>query len=293
MGDGMAADGSSNGSGRPAVPQRSRLSKSYIAIMLLAAASIALPYYFWRGTWFGSRLSDAQMRAYLTDATQPRHTQHALAQLTARLDAGDPRARELFPLVVDLAKHERSEIRGTAAWVMGWDNQHEPFRQALRGLVVDSAPFVQRNAALALSKFGDPAARPVLRSMLAPFTLKSPAAGKITKLIARGAPVHPNLSIGDLAGTNQAPRHVPAPVSGRVAQVLVADGATVAEGDALYELAPAEEDMWEALRALVLVGETDDIALIRTALNSSEATQRIGEQAQKTIASIESRRSSP
>jgi biotin carboxyl carrier protein len=289
----MIADASTfNGPGprgEGPLPPRRKPSKSLLTITLITLAALIVAYEFWYGTWFGRKLSPAQMRTYMTDKEHPRRAQHALVQLTSLLDSGDPAARELFPLVIDLARHERLEVRGTAAWVMGWDNQHQPFHDALRELVLDPSPFVQRNAALALSKFGDPAARPVLRSMLSAFTVKSPAAGTIHKLMARGTAVHPNVMIAEIAGGEGPPRHLPAPVSGRITDVFVADGAKVGEGDAIYELAPAEEDIFESLRALVLVGTADDLELVRAAPNRSGSTQRIAEQAPKTIAAIESR----
>src|SRR5690606_13028356 len=119
---------------------------------------------------------------YLTDVEHPRKTQHALEQFTRQMDVGNTQMRELYPLVADLVRHDRPEVRGMAAWAMGWDNQHEPFHEALRELVLDPSPVVHRNAALALSKFGDRAARPVLRAMLLPYTMKSPAGGVISKL---------------------------------------------------------------------------------------------------------------
>jgi acetyl/propionyl-CoA carboxylase alpha subunit len=228
------------------------------------------------------------MRRYLSSNEKPRETQHALVQLNKRMEAGEPNVESFYPLVADLADHERSEIRKMAAWVMGGDPKSEPFHDALRTLLVDSVPLVRRNAALALSKFDDAACRDELLSMLQPFEVTSPSGGTITRMIKTGLPVQPEMELATLQRTNAPPRPVPSPLGGKVLKVAVTDGDTVAEGDVLCTLGPAEADMWEALRALVLVGKPSDVPVIREVAERAPS-DRVAQQAAATLSILEAR----
>src|SRR6202049_724498 len=79
-------------SAAPPAGARLRMSARNRLIFLLVACLIVLmPFLFWWSTWFGRRLSDTQITAYLNDDKHPRHIQHALVQLgerMARQDAG-------------------------------------------------------------------------------------------------------------------------------------------------------------------------------------------------------------
>jgi multidrug efflux pump subunit AcrA (membrane-fusion protein) len=119
--------------------------------------------------------------------------------------------------------------------------------------------------------------------------MKSPAGGVISKLLARGTPVKAHMTVGEIAAERQEPRQIAAPVDGRVSRAFVENGATVAAGDPLYEFAPADRDMKEAMRALVLVGGPEDIELVRDAMNSSAASREVAEQGSLTIKALENR----
>ncbi len=79
-----------------------------------------------------------------------------------------------YPAVVELAQSPLIELRQTTAWIMGQDHNYAPFHEALLKLLVDPQPMVQRNAALALANFDDGTSRPILLSMLKPYTITSP-----------------------------------------------------------------------------------------------------------------------
>src|SRR2546422_2021919 len=49
------------------------------------------------------------------------------------------------------------------------------------------------------------------------------------------------------------------PIAGRVEGAVVRDGARVAAGDEVCILSPGDEQVWESLRALYLVGKSDDL----------------------------------
>lgn len=57
---------------------------------------------------------------------------------------------------------------------------------------------------------------------------------------------------------------VRSPIGGRVHQVSFSRGMSVTQGAELAVVNPAEDQVWEALRALYLVGQPEDLSAIRT-----------------------------
>ena len=259
--------------------------RAYLLITAFAFLLVLFPFLFWYGTWFGRRLTDAQLEQYLHDAAKPRHEQHALVQLGERLGRGDPSAGRWYPRVVELSQSRSLELRQTAAWIMGQDHRYRPFHDALLKLVGDSDAMVRRNAALALSNFQDPAALPVLREMLAGYTLPAPAAGVIRYRLKMGEYVNPGTLVGHIDAAE-----VRAPVPGEVRSLERTDGARVAVGDPLVDLAPDEKHVWEALRALNQMGDASDLdGVKRYARGVPGMPARIRQQAAETMRAIENR----
>ncbi|NOX58052.1 MAG: hypothetical protein GXP29_04235 [Planctomycetes bacterium] len=269
--------------------QSKRSPKGLLLTGLLIFASLALPTFFWKGTWFGTRLTDEQISNYLAAKDEPQKTQHALEQLTERIKSNDPNVNTFFPLLPPLAEHKRAEVRMMAAWVMGWDTSGKGFQKALRALVEDPVALVRRNAALALSKFADRASKPVLLAMLAPFEIKSPVGGQVSNLLQKGRPVRAGMEIAHVRLTDGSTTRIESPVSGSVKRVGIANGSELKVGDTIYEINPAEEDMWEALRALVLVGDPEDIKTIKANTDRYGKTPRLETQADLTCKAIEKR----
>ena len=59
--------------------------KAYLLITVFAFLLVLFPFLFWYGTWFGRKLTDAQIDQYFADAAKPRHAQHALVQIGERM----------------------------------------------------------------------------------------------------------------------------------------------------------------------------------------------------------------
>jgi biotin carboxyl carrier protein len=259
-------------------------------LIILAALFIVVPFLTWYTTWFGRDLSDAEIAAYVADEKNPRHIQHALSQIEARIEKGDPNVKKFYPQIVNASKSSTGEIRKTAAWVMGQDNSSPEFHQALVGLIVDAEPLVRRNAAVQLVRFGDAAGRPELRAMLQPHDAHSPMAGTIVSLLAEGSKVKAGgllARIRDLSGTVQEFR---SPLDGTIGKSAVKEGEPVAAGRTVLWLTPDRATINDALRALQYVGTKDDLALVEsfaqgTATNDAEIKQ----QAVVTAKAIEAR----
>src|SRR5712692_11818650 len=141
----MIVNGKSPDAASSLPPSRQR---STWPLIILAALFIVVPFLTWYLTWFGRDLSDADIAKYLADEKSPRHIQHALSQIETRIEKGDAEVKKFYPQIVSVSKSPTSEIRKTAAWVMGQDNSSPEFHQALVGLLDDAEPLVRRNAAV-------------------------------------------------------------------------------------------------------------------------------------------------
>jgi hypothetical protein len=271
-------------------PQPARKPQRNLAIALVPVLLVIITFLVWRQTWFGTHLSDREMSEYLTDTSVPHKTQHALAQLAERMTRGDASARQWYPQVLALAGSREPEFRLMAAWVMGQDNHSQDFYAALAKLVGDSDPMVRRNAALSLVRFGDVSGRAELRAMLEPFSLRAPQAGTITFRLREGDPVRSRTAVARLASGESKPIDVVSPVAGELARRAVADQATVATSDVVAEISPGEDQVWEALRALYLVGTAEDLEDVeRFARGVPGMPDRIRQQAALTAAAIRRR----
>ena len=171
-----------------------------LLLMVAAVLAVAVPFLFWNQTWFGRELSNEEMTRYLRDDKHPRKIQHALSQMSARIASGDPTAGVWFPDVVALSRHPVTEIRTTAAWLMGQDNRSEPFHRALLALLRDPELIVRRNAALALVRFGDSSGRGELIRILEPYGIHAPESGRIRVRLEVGQHVGANALLARVRG---------------------------------------------------------------------------------------------
>jgi hypothetical protein len=266
------------------MPSRRPGRRAYLLITLFALALVLLPFLFWYSTWFGRKLSDSDLDAYFADRSKPRRAQHALVQVGERLSHGQSASR-WYPQVLAQAGNSSLEIRQTAAWIMGQDRTYQPFHEALLNLIHDPEPMVRRNAALSLAAFGDPAARPELVAMLRPYTIIAPAAGVVRYRLKLGEYVNPGTLIAHVGD-----REVRSAVPGEVRSLEKSEGASVNAGDALADLSADKNHVWEALRALVLVGTKDDLEDVRRFTRPvSDMPQVVLRQAQETAKAIEAR----
>ncbi len=261
-------------------------------LLLMAAAVLAVvaPFLFWNQTWFGRELSNEEMTRYLRDDKRPRKIQHALSQLSARIANGDPTAGLWFPDVAALARHPVSEVRSTAAWLMGQDNRHDPFHRTLLALLRDPELNVRRNAALALVRFADSSGRAELVRILEPHRIDAPARGRIHVRLEAGQHVGAHALLAGIRGDRGRLAEIRAPVAGRVAGLRVRDGAWLEPGDPVLSLEPEPADAWEALRALYLVGQPEDAGAVeRYSRGVADMPERVSRQAALTAQAIRTR----
>jgi hypothetical protein len=286
----------------PTAPARKGLPpRATLAILAVAFLFVLMPYLFWQASWFGRPLTDAQLSRYLADTDHPRNAQHGLVQLSERIDRHDSAASRWYPQVLALTHHPETQVRLTAAWVMGRDNASTEFHQALLGMLTDSDPMVRANAALSLVRFADSTGRPLIRALLEPQTICAPRAGTLSTRLKVADVVRPgtlvariaapeNISSGTAGKGTGEKVEVRSDVPGHVNRWLAPDGAAVSAGQPILELSPSPETAWEALRALYLIGQPDDLAVVeRFARPSSDMPPSIAQQAALTLAAIRSR----
>jgi hypothetical protein len=263
------------------------------AILVVLILFVVIPFLAWYGSWFGRPLSDAKMEEYLHDQNKPRNVQHALAQIGNRVISGDQSVKRWYSDVINASHHQQPEVRLTAAWVMGQDNTYQDFHSALLSLLQDPAPVVRRNAALGLVRFGDASARPELIAMLQPFTVRAESSGSVELIVKEeGAPVVANAPLARIRQPEGNTVEIRSPESARVETISVANGRRVDAGSELITLSPSTEQVWEALRALYIVGLPDDIPYVqRYTRPVASMPDRIQKQATSTLEAIRDRSS--
>jgi hypothetical protein len=239
------------------------MSRTQKLLFFVTAWLICLmPFLFWWNTWFGRKLSDQQVTEYLHDAKKPRHIQQALVQVGERITRQDASAKNWYPELVRLAADPVEEVRNTDAWVMGQDTAGAGFHEALLKLLSDSSPMVRGNAALSLVRFGDASGRLQILALLQPAQIASPESGRIIDADRPGTAIHQGGLIAKLEYGQKQIAEIRSPIPGRIRSVA-GTGANVASGADVAVVDPANEQVWEALRALYLIGQLDDLPAIR------------------------------
>jgi HEAT repeat protein len=236
---------------------------------------VLMPFLFWWSTWFGRHLSDQQLTEYLHDDKKPRHIQHALVQMGERMAAPDKTqdnananashggVKRWYPDLIRLANYPVEEVRNTDAWVMGQDTSGAGFHEALLKMLADSSPMVRGNAALSLVRFGDATGRLQIVALLQPAAIQAPVSGRVVDADRPGTAIHQGGLLAKLATAgSSAPLEIRSPIPGRIRSVLQ-PGANVAAGAEIAVVDPGAGQVWEALRALYLVGQIDDLPAIR------------------------------
>jgi len=274
-------------------------TRTRVLFYLTAWLVVLMPFLFWWNTWFGRQLPDPQITQYLTDDKRPRHIQHALVQIGERIARHDAAAARWYPELVRLATHPVEEVRNTDAWVMGQDTAGPGFHDALLRMLQDPSPMVRGNAALSLVRFGDAAGREQIVALLQPAQILAPVAGRVTDTARPGTAIRQGGLVAKFqlaappasaSPNGESASEVRSPIAGRIRALAVAPGASVTAGSAIATVDPGDEQVWEALRALYLVGRADDLPAIRPyERESRDISDHVRQQALLTDQAIRSR----
>jgi hypothetical protein len=165
---------------------------------------------------------------------------------------------------------------------MGQDPAGPGFHDALSGMLEDPSLIVRGNAALSLVSFGDNSGREQIVSLLEPVSITSPSGGRITDAAKVGTPVHQGGLVATLRDGQQV-RELRAPISGRIRTLNLTTGSTASSGVPVATIDPEEEQVWEALRALYMIGKVQDLPAIRPYQRDlPEISDRVRKQALET-----------
>jgi hypothetical protein len=266
-----------------------------VGIIVIAVMFVVMPFVFWRAAWFGLPLTEKQIDESLADAESPRKAQHALTQISEHILRGDPSAKRWYPRVMALGSSKSDELRITAAWVMGQDNTYAGFHDALLRMLADANPMVRHNAALSLVRFGDASGRADIVAMLRPYAMPSPQSGSLAQRLKIDDAVNPGTLLARIkykapGKPEEQELEVRSQVPGRIERWIAQDGAIVAAGDELVLIAPSHEMIWEALRALYLVGQAEDLPDVERFTRQVQGTPaQIATQARLTAQKIRER----
>jgi len=249
-------------------------TRNRLLFFLTAWLIVLMPFLFWWNTWFGRQLSNKQLAEYLQDEKHPRHMQHALVQIGERMARHDASVTRWYPELVRLASSRVEEVRNTDAWVMGQGGNGTMgngamgneaagagFHAALLKMLNDSSLMVRGNAALSLLRFGDATGRPQIIALLRPATVTAPQSGKVIDTSTVGAAIHQGGIVAKIEAGGQT-TELRSPISGRLRMLSVNAGQTVAAGAEIAIVDPGTEQVWEALRALYLIGQVDDLPAV-------------------------------
>lgn len=273
-------------------PKRSMTRNQKILFFVTGWLIVLMPFLFWWSTWFGRHLTDQQITEYLHDDKKPRHIQHALVQLGEKMSTQqkDASVARWYPDLIRLANYPVEEVRNTDAWVMGQDTAAPGFHDALLKMLQDASPMVRGNAALSLVRFGDASGRPEIVALLQPAVVSAPSDGRVLDADRPGTAIRQGglLAKVSSSGSSQV-LEIRSPIPGRIRSVSQA-GATLKAGTEVAVVDPASDQVWEALRALYLVGQADDLAAIRPFERElPEIPDHVRQQAVETEKAIEQR----
>jgi hypothetical protein len=270
-------------------PKRGMSRTQKILFFAIGWTIVAMPFLFWWNTWFGRHLSDAQLTEYLHDDKKPRHIQQALVQLSERITKNDAAAKQWYPDLIRLASYPVEEVRNTDAWLMGQDTTGAGFHDVLLKMLADSSPMVRGNAALSLVRFGDATGRPQIVALLQPARITAPQAGHIVDSDRPSTAIHQGGLLAKLQSDGGQIAEIRSPIPGRIRSVAQ-PGANVASGAEIAVVDPGTEQVWEALRALYIIGQTEDLDAIRPyERDLPEVSNDVRQQAVETEKAIQAR----
>lgn len=279
----------------PSAPPKPGMAKKWlVAILVLTFAFVLMPFLLWYMTTFTRPLNDADLATYFEDTAHPRRAQHALSQIADRMMSPNTGIRDSakiwYPEVIRFSEKGSDELRVTAAWVMGQDTQSPEFHAALLRQLADVNPMVQRNAALSLVRFADPAGHALIAGMLGPYTAAAQRAGILSIRLKPGDVINPGTLLAHIAVGNDK-TEVRSDVPGTIRQWIPSDNAQVKTGDPLLLLDPSPGMVWESLRALFLIGQKEDLPAVNPYVRGAEGMPpQIQQQAALTAHEISARR---
>ncbi len=145
------------------------------------------------------------------------------------------------------------------------------------------------NAALSLVRFGDATGKPQILALLQPATVTATQAGKIVDVAAVGTTIRQGGAVAKLQAGGET-IELRSPITGKLSAMHVQAGQNLSTGAEVATLAPGGDQVWEALRALYLIGQPEDLPIVETYERElPEIPDRVRQQAVETEKAIRGR----
>jgi len=126
--------------------------------------------------------------------------------------------------------------------------------------------------------------------MLNPFTVNAPVGGTLESNLSKAASVSRGTLLARIREPNGEIAAMRSPLSGSIDNIIAATGSPVTTGQAILTIKSDEQSIWEALRALAVVGTPGDLQLIGSyASGAATSSDRLKQQATLTANAIKSR----
>ena len=257
---------------------------------------VLMPFLFWQATWFGRPLDDDQLQSSWPTPSIPAKSSMPSRRLpTASCPPTPPRAIRRAPFIPSRCASPRpaaTNCRLTAAWVMGQDNTVPEFHQQLLHRLLRSAtPWSAATPRWPWCASATPPAAAEIRAIAPALRHAAPQAGVLSERLKPGDAINPGTLLGHIAAGG-AKNEMRSQVPGTIHGWLVPDGATVAAGQPILLVDPSSAEVWEALRALYLIGSAGDLPLVAPfAQPLPGVPPNIRQQAEITAQAIRARQS--
>jgi multidrug efflux pump subunit AcrA (membrane-fusion protein) len=148
---------------------------------------------------------------------------------------------------------------------------------------------VQRNAALSLVRFADPAGHALIAGMLGGYTVNAPRAGTLSLRLKQGDVINPGTLLAHIKIGNEN-AEVRSEVPGSIRNWIPADNSEVKGGEPLLLVDPSPEMVWASLRAPYLIGRKEDLPAVNSYVRGVDGLPaQIQQQAQLTAQEISTR----
>ncbi len=261
-------------------------SKANRQIIFMLVATLAVIGASWGSCWYGAPMSDGAIAKALTGEKGEQEIQRALSNVVNRIEESTDGGESFFPAVLALEHHETVQIRATAAWTMGAANEHAPFTDALQRMIQDTSEVVRQNAALALTRHNQTIGRTIILGMLLPSVTRAPHAGEVVQLVRKDEILRAGMRVARVVGENGLETDITSPINGTVKRTDVGLDDTVAAGASMVVIQPVDAQYFQALRALMKVGEVSDLAAIN---QFTDRAGRLSEEVQLQAKALKQR----
>jgi multidrug efflux pump subunit AcrA (membrane-fusion protein) len=139
-------------------------------------------------------------------------------------------------------------------------------------------------------RFGDATGRPQILELLQPAKVIAPGNGTVTDTGVVGSGIRGGGLVAKLQHGDRSTEELRSPITGRIRSISAPEGSRVSAGQEVATIAPDAEQAWEALRALYIVGQPEDIAAILPFQRElPDVPDRVRQQAMETEKAIRAR----